>query len=484
MAEKKVSVTISAKDAVTGVLKSISQGVKGWSEGVTKIAAGIGLADGFKEIGRFIRDSVKEAAAAYPKLGAGLDTLNNGFKEFRIQAGAAFLEVLQPAIPILQQMFGWATRLAKQLPDAFDGARIVLAQVVGWFEKIPAKAQGAFGAAAVALGDFLRTAAPYLAALGLGGDAAIAGADRLSAFGASQQQEAIKRARGIDAGTASTVSRIASTVHDFGPRALSPEQKAAREKFIQQGLDAADLSLRGAGGPQVVGGGRRPIGLKGIEGQAVAAGELPTGEAFQGMSQGAADFGNALRDALGPLGDFNAEAQNTNQILGTMAGEVVQRLSDSYADLAANLATTGNFFGNFAKIAVKAVAGAAIAEGKIGIAKGFAKIAEGAFPPNPPLLAAGAAMVAKNTALVALAGALSGGGGWGGGGGSGGSLGAGFTSSSGQAASGRGLQEVKIKAEPGTLADPSSAGFARTIAAGLKAAKNARLIEFDFTGAN
>src|SRR5512134_127001 len=99
MAEKKVSVLITAKDGVTSVLRGTTSGLKNWSRDVTKIFAGIGLADSAKEIGRFIRDSIKLAADSYPKLGAGLTQLSDGFREFRIQAGAAFLEVLQPAVP-------------------------------------------------------------------------------------------------------------------------------------------------------------------------------------------------------------------------------------------------------------------------------------------------------------------------------------------------------------------------------------------------
>jgi len=494
VAEKKVSVLITAKDGLTGVLRSTRSGLKSWSTDVTKIFAGIGLADSAKEIGRFIRDSIKLAADSYPKLGAGLKSLSEGFTEFRIQAGAAFLEVLQPAVPLLQSVLGWATKLAKQLPDAFDGVRIVLAEIGGWFRQLPAMGEQAFGRLAVAAAGFADKAAFVIELFG--GSGAIDKAGALNAFGNRLIQEGTRARRAIDAETAGRVGGLAAATHGFGARALTEEQKKVGrlvklddgrvvyvlDAVAEQGVMQAGVDIRGAGGANVIGRPGQGIRKSGLG--RVDAGALPTGEAFQGMSEGAADFGNSLRDTFDALGLFNMEAENTNQILGHMVAGVVIPLSEVWAEFGANLTEGTHTLEGFKKAAVSAVAGAAIAEGKIGVAKGFAKIAEGAFPPNPPLIASGLAMVAKNTALIALAGAFAGGtGGSGAGGGSGSLSAGGFTSSSQQSAQGRGLQEVKIKANPGDILNLNSPGGQRILAEAIRAAAYARTIEIDLTGA-
>lgn len=400
MAEKKVSVLITAKDAVSDTLRGIKKGVEGWSHDITKIAAGIGLADGFKEVGKFIKESIKLAADAYPKLGAGINQLADGFKEFRIQAGAAFLEVVQPAVPLLKSLLDWATKLAKQLPDAFDGARIVFTQIIGAFEMLPSVMEQAFGRAAIAVASFTRTIAPYLSALGIG-DGGVDLSDKLDAFGNRQVRSGAADQKAIADRVAADVQRIAGTTHDFGPRALTEEQRKALEDARQARVDAgvrqAEVDIRGAGGPRVVGGrdeGIRKSGLGGVD-----PGELP--KTLEDTTAGVMDLHQSLSliTEVTPAVAMGLDAIN-NSLLGSIPG-----------------------FGAVAKAAQKAVGIIAKVEGAVAIAKGAVKVAESIWPFNPAGLASGLKMIATGTQLAALGGGGGGGAASTGGGGSQGSAG-------------------------------------------------------------
>jgi hypothetical protein len=446
MADKKVSVTITAKDGVTGVLRGIHKSTETWSHQITKIAAGIGLVDSFKHLGRFIRDSVNEAADAYPRLGAGLKTVADGFQEVRIQAGAAFLEVLRPAVPILRDVFDWAAKLAKQLPNAFDGFRIVMAGITGWFRSIPAYAEEAFGRIATAAAAMVEQLPAFLRLrIGLGAPAA------LREFGGRTTSEAEAQLATIQAETDRRIQGLASATHHLGPRALTKEQekekKDAEQKRIDAGVRQAEIDIRGQRGPRVVGDRNVQVRSSGLGG--VSLGELPS--TLADSTTGLQSLGAALSlvKEVTPGVAEGLDAIN-NSLLGSIPG-----------------------FGQVAKAAQKAVGIIAKVEGAVAIAKGSVKVAESIWPFNPAGLQSGLAMIAEGTKLSQL-------GGGGGGGGRGSFSSGGFVSSSQQAASGR-VQEVRIKANPGDVLSLSSPGGQRIIAEAVKAAQYARLIEIDLT---
>lgn len=404
MADRKVSVVLQAIDKITGPLRGLRANVKTWAEDVTKIAAGVGLADGLKEVGRVIRDGIQQAAEAYPVLGASLKRVTDQWTEFKVQAGAAFLQVLQPALPLLESLLGFATRLATQLPDAFDGARIVMARVIGAFREFPGAAQQAFGGAARAAAEFIDKAGFVLALFGT--DAGLNAADRLNAFGNAQIQAGERSRRAARAGTDATVAGIAGTVRTPGPRAESPEAKKAREdaaeavrrEFLARGLNSAESGLRADGGPNVVGGRELQLRL-GSDFEAIIPQVEAAGAAFT---------------------DFVTTLEKVEHQMGF--------ISDATVALSERFAGIGDVVGGKVGDAAKKILGPIMKiEGSYYLVKGLAKIADSLFPPNPAGLASGSGMVARGRQLLALAGAGGGAAGSAGGGGGGGLSSDGFT---------------------------------------------------------
>lgn len=432
MADPKVKVTFVAQDEITAALRGMSGKVESFGRGMLKVAAGMGLADGFKQIGRAIRESIGEAAEAYPKLGAGLSQVTAKFSEFRIQVGAAFLEAIQPALPLLEKLLGWATRLATQIPDAIDGVRITIAGLVAWFKKIPSEAAEAFGGLVKAAGQ----AMAFLSG-GTVGSSMIAWGDKVVV-------NAKADIKAIEAEADRVIAKYGGG-HDYGTRAMTKEQQAAADKardaaarakeaaekaFLERSSKAIPTSPLKGPGMDI-----RPGNVL----QEVQSNEelgLFMSSGFDAFDQ----FAAGLEAVLGPLEQFNELGRTTTQILGEMAAMVSQNLAESYAVFFEQLGAGTAKLSDFGKATVKAVAGAAISEGKIGMAEGFAKMAKALFPYNPPLMASGIGMVAKNAALIAVASKIGSiGGGSGGGGSAGGFAGSGSLSSANVMQTGRDL---------------------------------------------
>ena len=440
---KDVKVRFIASDEVSATLRGIHGRLQGFSKDVTKIAAGIGLADSFKRLGKAIKGAIEDAAAAYPKLGTEFAKVTHGFTEFRIQAGAAFLEVLRPIVPQITAILGWATKLATQIPDAFDGFRIVLTEISAWFQSIPAKAELMFGKLEQKAAAFLGGAASgVLSFWGIGSGPELAA--RLMVHSEMVIASAQRTLAGIEAATDRTIAKYGGS-HGYGRRAPTAAEQAALDKAraeAEQALINRQVPLK----PTVID--PRKVVRTDKLGLDKFTGDLgsmtPSGARYDAMDAYAA----GLEKVLGPLGDVLTSSQELHATLGEMAGLASGELTDAYSTFFAQMGTGEATMAGFGKATVKALAGAAVSEGKLGMAKGFAKIAEGLFPPNPPLLASGAKMVATNAALIALASALSGGGGGpassrGGYGGSG-SLSGAQVAQTGQAVAARGTLTVTM----------------------------------------
>lgn len=413
---KDVKVSFVGVDKVTAIARGALKGVKDLVESGTKIAAGIGIADGFKEIGRGIKDAIAEAAAAYPKLAAPFVKLKDTFSELKIQAGAAFLEALKPALPLLQALLDWSVKLAKQLPDAIDGAQISFAQFTGGLKQIPDIGRQVFGSLLSTIADAARAAAPYLDAL-LGANF-VGIADRISAAGAGMSQAGIRGRRATNAATASTVSGIAGRVHNFGPRAAPDgasgggfnadntlaEVEAARRRDAERILREDAKNHRARGGPRFAG--PDLSNPDSVLTNLAGATQLPVPDVAAWS-----DFGEAMKGVLDPLGQVNAASMTLNETLGTLAGSTLATFGDAWGNVFATMAQGGDVIGRLEKALVQAAAGAAVKQGKLFIAEGVAKVGAGLFPPNPAMIASGLKEIAGGTALAALGSTLGGGGG-------------------------------------------------------------------------
>lgn len=126
----------------------------------------------------------------------------------------------------------------------------------------------------------------------------------------------------------------------------------------------------------------------------------------------------ALSEAFDPepLRLFNDELSETERLLELMGNETFTALTSAAEDTFEAIGAGGPAFEAMAKFTTRAVGKIAGAEGSRFILSGGAKIFEGAFPPNPALIAAGVGMVAKGGLLKALSGKLGAGGGGAGGG--------------------------------------------------------------------
>lgn len=440
MGEKKLSVIIAAKDYLSGTLRTMSGSLKSWADGVGKIAAGIGLVDSLKQVGQLIRSSVAEAADAYPKLAAPFKQLQATWTELKVQAGAALLEALRPALPLLQGITDWATNFATSLPDAIDRFQISWAYVTGAFKGLPSLAERVFGSVLSTIADFARAAGPYLDAL-LGTDT-VALSDRLSARGAALSVQGVRGQRAVAQARDARVLEIAQRTHDFGPRTAeeSDAEKKARvdaEREAQRQLDQnlarqrAQRIAAGGGGNSLTGSSSTGLnagveaataaqGATGIlagggaVGEGSRTGEVSAGDRRFGLAR--PDFGSAFTDALEPIRAFREEARAANEILGDLAGSSIVAVTDSLASMAVQLGQTGRVVTNPVK-AIKGMLGEiAKTEGKYHIKRGAAIIAEGGWPPNPAAVLAGLKEIAAGTALAAFGGAAEGGSGGAGGG--------------------------------------------------------------------
>lgn len=411
---KDVKVRFVATDMVSDTLRGMKGRISAWTRDITKIAAGIGLADSFKAVGRAIRDSVAAAAEAYPKLGAGLDRVGAKFTEFKIQAGAAFLEVLQPALPLLEQLFDWATRLATQLPNAFDGVKITLAEIVGWFRKLPAEAQLAFGEIARAGAAFLMGAGSALPFLGI--NTAGSGA-ALMAWSAEVIANAKKTIGAIEAETDRVIAKYGGT-HDFGKRAPTAAEQSAVDK-ARQAAERDLINRAWFAKPSVVDD-RIPLRTEGI------GDEIQTNE--EAGLTGSQSIADAYEEGLEPLLAFNEALREQGHLFDDLVSPAMSGTIDAISGITTALAESLPGHSAVAKAAQFAAKAIAKVEGGIAIAKGGVKIAESIFPPNPAGLASGAGMVTQGLKLLNLGG---------GGGGAAGSYTGGHGGSGGL--SGRGL---------------------------------------------
>lgn len=475
---KEAKVTFRAVDAVTPALRGMKGNIETFSRSITKIAAGIGLADSFKAVGRFIKEAVGEAAAAYPKLGAGLDKVGAKFTEFKIQMGAAFLEVLQPVLPLIQNILGWATRLAVQLPDAFDGMKIAFVEIGGFFKKLPSQAAEAFGEIAKLGGDFIANAGQYLPMLGLN----VAGASlRMKAWGVAVIANARTTIAGIEAEVDRSIAKYGGT-HDYGQRALSAADQTAVDKARAE-AERLLLARQVQGKPSVV---DRRIPLREMRGGPVQTNEeagLLGSEAL-----GLTAFQEGLERVLGPLDEFNALSADTNALMGEMVGLVGVNMAEAMGTFFEALGAGKASLADFGKMVVGAVADAAIQIGKVTIGEGAVNIAKGLWGPlgpNPVQVAAGKKQVIAGTALVAIAstikgamgGSGSGAGAPGGVGGSGG-LARDTASQSSRDLATRGKMVVNVK---GAGAYERSPEYRDAITALLREAADLREIEFRYT---
>lgn len=435
---KDVKVTFRGEDKVTGALTKITGSLREFSRKATEIAAGIGLADSLKEMGRTVLDMVRQAALAYPQLGRGLEAVTSKWAEFKIQAGAALLEVLQPALPMVGRLLDAAAGLAQKFPDAFDGARIKLAELVGVFREIPGAAQQAFGAAARAAAEFIQRAGFVLSLFG--SDAGMNAADRLNAYANAQLQAGEQRRRAVREETGQRVTEIATTVRTPGPRRAveTPEQKRAREAAAREAqlLEAQNLARQRAerlaaagGGNSLTGGPRAEQGLNaGVEAANAAqgatgilAGGLTAGEGSRlgEVAQEADGMSNTMRAAQQAFDAFNASGQAVSETLQQIAGRDTVAIGEGVLNMAEALGKSIPGFGGVAKAAKAAAGLIAKTEGTLAIGQGTIKVAKSLFPPNPPELASGLGMIRAGSQLMASlgAGGGAGGGAHGGGGG-------------------------------------------------------------------
>jgi hypothetical protein len=166
-------------------------------------------------------------------------------------------------------------------------------------------------------------------------------------------------------------------------------------------------------------------------------------QAIEAASRAGAGLAMTVGGQQTAFESFNRTAIDTTAILGTLA--------EGFVGLAAAIPLGIPGLNLVAKATMKATAIIATVEGTVAIGKGLVKLAEGIFPPNPPLLASGAAMVARGRQLLSQAAAWGGGIGGGGAGAAGGAgSGAGFSRSTREAAErDRGQITIQVPRELG-----------------------------------
>ena len=475
---KDVKVRFIASDEVSATLRGMKGKVETFSHSVTKIAAGIGLADSFKAVGRVIKASIEDAAVAYPKLGAGLTKVSNSFQEFRIQAGAAFLEILQPAVPLLEQVLGWATKLATQIPNAFDGFRIVLAEISGWFQSIPSQAAIMFGKLEQAAANFIGGAASgVLSFWGITGGQELAG--KLAVHSAMVIASAEKTLAGIEAATDRTIAKYGGT-HNYGSRAPTPAEQAALDKARAAAEQALINRQSPYGKPRLA---SEPIGLRDT------TGHVQTNEEAGFLSSAPkelSDFQQGLENVLGPFDEFQAKAIDTTNAVGALADLVGNGMSDAFYSLFESLAAGNNVMASFGKTLLKAVGQVAAQLGRVTIAEGIANIAKGLWGPlgpNPVQVAAGKKQILAGIGLMAVGGSIAGAASRGGSGGGGGYGGSGSLSGSqvdrtGQAVTTRGTLTVTMPR--GAIMRAGDPEWQEFLAETMKAGQG-RNVEFRYT---
>lgn len=386
---RDVKVRFTAEDGVTPIVLGMKGRLESFSRSVTKIAAGIGLADSFKAVGRAIKDSIVAAAEAYPQLGAGLERVGAKFTEFKVQVGAAFLEVLQPALPLLEKVFDWATKLAVQLPNAFDGVKIVLAELTGWFQKLPSYAKLAFGEIAKAGAEFLGAAGSALSFLGINPG----GAYKLMAWSAEVVANAKGTIRAIEAETDRVIAKYGGD-HDYGSRAPSKAAQAAADAARK----AAEQDLINRQSPYQKGVVDRTIPLR-TEG---IGDQVQTNE--EAGLTGIESVADAYERGLEPLLAFNEALAQQGHLFDDLVGPAMSGTIDAISGLTQALAQSLPGHSAVAKAAAFAAKSIARIEGGIAIAKGSVKMAESLFPPNPAGLASGAGMITHGIKLLNLGG--------------------------------------------------------------------------------
>ena len=171
-----------------------------------------------------------------------------------------------------------------------------------------------------------------------------------------------------------------------------------RTGFLKSGLKPAEIKSKP---------GELPLKL-GLPGGVTMPGtEGPGGDTSGGFSPG---FIEGINNATAGMGQFGEAAQETQVILGELAGVTILSMTDALAGMFQELGKGSFSLAAFGKAALRGVALEAAGKGKFYIAEGLAKIAQSLFPPNPAGLASGAKEIAAGGGLLALSGTLGGGG--------------------------------------------------------------------------
>lgn len=440
MTEKKISVWITAKNSVSKVLRDVTKDVSRWSGDVAKIAGGITLFKGVQDLGRFIRASVMAAADAYPQLGAGLKGLGDSFREFKVQAGAGLLEVIQPVIPIFQDLLGWGGKLVNWLTEelglAMRGAQIVIVHFAAAWESLPGRVD-------LALAHILRSIANFVTAGGatferlfgvkLGDDLV----RRLDSVAARLGKSGAQRVGFVSAVAKETIEGIQNEHSTRGPR-VHVETDAERKAGEDAERESAQLLARNlarqrqerieaaGGGNSLTGGPRASQGGNALVDAANAA------QGATGILAGATDemrkqaaAAEAAAVANKTLAESFLEVQSKTLLVGEAIGAINGSLLASIPG-----------FGAVAKAATKAIGIVAKIEGGIAIAQGAVKLAKSIFPFNPAEAASGLKMIQTGRQLTSLGG---------GGGGAASTGGGGSASSSGYGRSQSELAAARAK---------------------------------------
>jgi len=248
-----------------------------------------------------------------------------------------------------------------------------------------------------------------------------------------------RQATAEDLSRLSTLERALTLVMNDGTVSVADRAKALAEyAAIEKALAGRNEGLTTGRGNQIL---AAPV--PGSDAAQVAATQGPqigftgNGEGVEtqgsgvGIGQGGPDrppnFANAFLAATGPLQEFNALLETTDQTLGRIAGETVTALTDNFIRMFEAIGQGQTVFGALSRAIKHAIAQQAAAEGKHHILSGVAQVAKGIGHFNPAMIAGGLKEIAAGGALVAFAGSLGGGGGGGarGGSGGGGSLGGG-----------------------------------------------------------
>jgi len=454
MAER-LALEVVARETATGVLLKVEQGTERLRQRVDQVAARMSAAvsgsakweEGLRRL-RLQQDaldgSAGKAAASSLRMRDGLGKVSNAVTNL---AG----NVLGAQGPIARLGEGLLAMGIGGGPVAILAAAIVgLGGAVAYFTREARAAEAAYDAYVKSLnqpapleiiGNQIEQLRLQLASPDYGGYRQVLGRSLLGQLLGIQTSEELQTE--LDQALVHyerALQRLANErrkVQERFAEQAGREAKQAEEKRIREAKEAEEKRVRDVlarsevlnrpflqGGPRVVGGqGLAVRPMEGLADMRVAEGAI-TGliNPMSELSEATVEFGLAFLDALDPVKQFNVETATTAQLLGALTGSFIVEWKAAWMDATAAIVGGTSVWKAFEKALTGAMANAALKKAQLYIAEGFAKIAQGLFPPQPQLIASGSLMVAKGAALAAVARAVGGGAGVGVSGGGGGGL--------------------------------------------------------------